>query len=106
MEQELLQKLTECIEFGKVNLTSPYPPQMKGQNGADELTVKALEQGISPQDVLTLGLMLGMEKVGRKFSENKIFVPQMLMSAKAISTALLQLNPIFCQGQQSKRALL
>jgi len=103
MEQELLQKLTECIEFGKVNITSPYPPQMKGQEGADELTLKALEQGISPQDVLTLGLMPGMEKVGKKFSENKIFVPQMLMSAKAMGTALLHLKPHFLSGAAKQK---
>lgn len=105
MEQELLQKLTECIEFGKVNITSPYPPQMKGQEGADELTLKALEQGISPQDVLTLGLMPGMEKVGKKFSENKIFVPQMLMSAKAMGTALLHLKPHFLSGAAKRKGI-
>ena len=103
MEQELLQKLTECIEFGKVNITSPYPPQMKGQEGAEEITFKALELGISPQDVLTLGLMPGMEKVGKKFSENKIFVPQMLMSAKAMGTALLHLKPHFLSGAAKQK---
>ncbi len=61
---EILPRLAECIEFGKINIASPYPPQMKGQEGADELTAKALAEGINPQDVLTLGLMPGMEKVG------------------------------------------
>jgi methanogenic corrinoid protein MtbC1 len=102
---ELLQKLSECIEFGKVNVMSPYPPQMKGQDGADELTFKALEQGISPQEVLTLGLMPGMEKVGKKFSENKIFVPQMLMSAKAMSTALMHLKPHFLSGAARQKGV-
>ena len=82
---EILPRLAECIEFGKINIASPYPPQMKGQEGADELTAKALAEGIIPQDVLTLGLMPGMEKVGLKFRENKVFVPQVLMSAKAMS---------------------
>ena len=36
---------------------------MKGYDGADEQTFKALKVGIRPQDVLTLGLMPGMEKV-------------------------------------------
>ncbi len=31
-----------CIEFGKINTASPYPPDMRGQEGADELTKKAL----------------------------------------------------------------
>jgi len=105
MEQELLQRLAECIEFGKINISSPYPPQMKGQEGADELTVKALEVGISPQNVLTFGLMIGMEKVGKKFSENLIFVPQMLMSAKAMGIALLHLKPHFLSGAAKQKGI-
>ena len=96
--QELLSKLSECIEFGKINLDSPYPPQLKGQEGADEITRKALEEGIAPQDILTSGLMPGMEKVGIKFRENKIFVPQVLMAARAMSVAMLHLKPFFISG--------
>ena len=100
---ELLVKLSECIEFGKINLASPYPPQMKGQDGADELTAKALAEGINPQDVLTLGLMPGMERIGIKFRENKVFVPQVLMSAKAMSTAMLHLKPHFLSGAAKQK---
>jgi methanogenic corrinoid protein MtbC1 len=100
---ELLSKLSDCIEFGKINLASPYPPQMKGLEGADELTAKALEQGINPQDVLTLGLMPGMERIGIKFRENKVFVPQVLMSAKAMSTAMLHLRPHFLSGAAKQK---
>ena len=95
---ELLIKLAECIEFGKINITSPYPPQMKGLEGADEITRKALEEGVLPQDILSKGLMPGMERVGIKFRENKIFVPQVLMSAKAMSTAMQHLKPHFLSG--------
>ena len=100
---EILPKLAECIEFGKINIASPYPPQMKGQEGADELTAKALAEGINPQDVLTLGLMPGMEKIGLKFRENKVFVPQVLMSAKAMSTAMLHLRPHFLSGAAKQK---
>jgi methanogenic corrinoid protein MtbC1 len=100
---EILPRLAECIEFGKINIASPYPPQMKGQAGADELTAKALAEGINPQDVLTLGLMPGMEKVGLKFRENKVFVPQVLMSAKAMSTAMLHLRPHFLSGAAKQK---
>ncbi len=95
---DLLNRLSDCIEFGKINLASPYPPQMKGQEGADEITKKALDEGIDPQDILTLGLMPGMERTGVKFRENKIFVPQVLMSAKAMSAAMLHLKPHFLSG--------
>lgn len=96
---DLLTQLSECIEFGKINLASPYPPQMKGQEGADEITRKALDEGISPQDILSKGLMPGMEKVGIKFRENKVFVPQVLMSAKAMNTAMVHLKPFFVTGE-------
>jgi len=100
---EILTQLSDCIEFGKINMASPYPPQMKGQEGADELTAKALAEGINPQDVLTLGLMPGMERIGLKFRENKVFVPQVLMSAKAMSTAMLHLKPHFLSGAAKQK---
>lgn len=100
---ELLSKLSDCIEFGKINMASPYPPQMKGQEGADEITRKALAEGINPQDILSLGLMPGMEKIGIKFRENKVFVPQVLMSAKAMSTAMIHLKPHFLSGAVKRK---
>lgn len=103
MTNELLIKLSECIEYGKINLASPFPPQMKGMEGADELTRKALEEGIDPQDILTLGMMPGMERIGVKFRENKVFVPQVLMSAKAMSTAMVHLKPHFLSGAAKQK---
>jgi len=100
---ELLTKLAECVEFGKINLASPYPPQMKGQEGADEITRRALEEGVNPQDILSLGLMPGMERIGVKFRENKVFVPQVLMSAKAMSTAMIHLKPHFLSGAAKQK---
>ena len=95
---ELLEKLLEAVEFGKVDLKSPYPPQLKGMDGSHELTLKAIEQGINPQEILEQALIPAMGKVGKKFSENKIFVPQMLMSAKAMGASMVQLKPFFATG--------
>lgn len=100
---EILNKLAECIEFGKINKAAPFPPNMKGQDGADELTAQALETGISPQDILSNGLMVGMEKVGIKFRENKIFVPQVLISAKAMGFAMNHLKPFFMSGEAKQK---
>ena len=96
---ELLSKIADCIEFGKINKAAPYPPQMKGQDGADELTKQAIDEGVNAQDILTKGLMIGMGKIGVKFRENKVFVPQVLMSAKAMSTAMIHLKPFFASGE-------
>jgi methanogenic corrinoid protein MtbC1 len=96
---DILERIAYCIEFGKINKLSPYPPDMKGQDGADEYTKAALEQGIPANDILQKGLVPGMQKVGIKFRENKIFVPQVLMSAKAMSTAMVHLKPFFQSGE-------
>lgn len=100
---ELLARIAECIEFGKINKVAPYPPNMKGQDGADELTRLALDEGVPAQRILTEGLMPGMEKVGIKFRENKVFVPQVLMSAKAMSTAMIHLKPFFLSGEVKEK---
>jgi methanogenic corrinoid protein MtbC1 len=96
--EEILEKLAYCVEFGKINQASPYPPDMRGQEGADELTKKALEMGVPPAQVLNKGLVVGMGKVGIKFRENKVFVPQVLMSAKAMSFGMMHLKPFFSDG--------
>jgi 5-methyltetrahydrofolate--homocysteine methyltransferase len=95
---DILGQISHCIEFGKINAASPFPPDMKGEVGADELTAMALEQGISPERILHEAMVTGMERVGRKFSENKVFVPHMLMSAKAMSTAMVHIKPFFLSG--------
>ena len=102
---EILEKIAYCIEFGKIDANSPYPPDMKGQEGADELTAKALESGIDPDEILHKGFITGMDRVGRKFSENKIFVPQMLMSAKAMSTAMNHIKPFFQSGEVKRKGV-
>jgi len=69
---------------------------MKGQTGADELTKEAIDNGISPGDILN-ALITGMGRIGEKFSKGKAFVPEMLMSAKAMSTGMTHLKPFLCQ---------
>ncbi|MGB5666885.1 MAG: cobalamin-dependent protein [Maribacter sp.] len=101
----ILEKISNCIEFGKINKVSPYPPNMKDMAGADELTQDALKQGFTADDILSKALIIGMEKVGIKFRENKIFVPQVLMSAKAMSTSMEHLKPIFAKGNTEKKGV-
>jgi methanogenic corrinoid protein MtbC1 len=101
--EEILEKLFESIEFGKADINSPYPPNLKGMDGSKEYTIHALNGGITPQRILEEALIPAMGKVGRKFSENKIFVPQMLMAAKAMSASMLQLKPYFASGELKTR---
>lgn len=102
---ELLEKLSVCVEFGKIDIKSPYPPAMKDQEGAFELTKSALDSGISPGEILEEALIPAMSRVGQKFSRNEIFVPQMLMSAKAMSSSMMHLKPYYLNGQAKRRGV-
>ena len=100
---ELLIKLSRCVELGKIDKVSPYPPDMKGQEGADELTRTALEQGIKPDDILEKSLIPAMASVGERFSRKEIYVPQMLMAAKAMNGAMKHIKPYFQSGETKRK---
>lgn len=103
---ELLEQLATCIERGKVNKTSPYPPDLREQDGAEELTAQALEAGLKPSDILQDALVKGMSVVGTKFSRNEVFVPDLLMAAKAMSSAMVQLRPYFESGEAQHKGTI
>lgn len=100
---EILDKIAYCVEVGKINKASPYPSDMKGQNGADELTREAILNGIRPDEILEKALIPAMANVGNKFSRQEIYVPQMLMSAKAMSGAMQHLKPFFLSGETKRK---
>ena len=96
---QILQQLSLCVERGRVNKDSNYPLDMKGMPGAVELTQQALDNGISAKDVLHNGFLPGMKIVGDKFRDGKIFLPEVLISAKAMSSAMELLKPYFQSGE-------
>jgi methanogenic corrinoid protein MtbC1 len=100
---EILQQLSHCVEFGKIDKISPYPPEMKGQDGADEIAKRALDEGLNPNDILEKALIPAMAIVGDKFSRKVIYVPQMLMAAKAMSNAMKHLKPFFQSGEAIRK---
>lgn len=100
---DILQKLAYCVENGKINKASPYPPNMKDQDGADELSKRALEEGTKPDEILENALIPAMANVGNKFSRKEIYVPQMLMAAKAMSSAMVHLKPFFQSGETKRK---
>ncbi len=57
-------------------------------------TVEALEKQIPPEDILNRGLIAAMEEVGQKFKEGDIFLPEVIMAAKAMQSALDCLRPV------------
>ena len=102
---DVLERLTTCIEFGKINRAFPFPAEMKGGDGAEELCRMALEQGIAPEEILNKALIPGMSRIGEKYSQGKAFVPEMLISAKAMSAAMKHLKPFFTSGAIKRRGV-
>jgi 5-methyltetrahydrofolate--homocysteine methyltransferase len=61
--------------------------------GVEETTREALAAGVSPQEVISRGLAPGMERVGEGFEQGEFFVPELLLSARAMRAALEVLRP-------------
>lgn len=98
MTAQLLVRIAWCVEKGKIDLRSPHPAEMKGEEGADELTRKALATGAEAQEILSHALIPGMQAVGEKFRNNEIYLPDVLMSARAMGAAMEHLKPHFKAG--------
>src|SRR5574338_89060 len=99
--ENILKQLSICIERGKLNKDSKFPADMKDLPGAIELTQQALDDGISAKAILDDGFLPGMKVVGEKFKNGKIFLPEVLISAKAMSSAMELLKPYFHSGEIS-----
>jgi len=102
---DLLESIRENVICGKVDQASKYPPQKRGEPGVAELVKQALESGTKAEDILKGALMPGMSVVGQRFKANEIFVPEVLMSAKAMKSGMEQLRPHFTQESQDDRGV-
>jgi 5-methyltetrahydrofolate--homocysteine methyltransferase len=61
--------------------------------GVREFTEKALADGISAKDILEKGLLPGMDIIAVKFTNNEVFVPEVLMAARAMNAGSALLKP-------------
>ena len=57
------------------------------------ITQQAIEEGVSPKEILEQGLIAGMEVVGRRFKTNEIYVPEVLIAARAMKAGMAILQP-------------
>ena len=78
---ENLNELYEAIRAGKL---AP----------AVEITKKAVAEGLSPNVIINDYMVKAMEEIGRRFEEGKVFVPNLLISARAMRGALDILKPL------------
>lgn len=67
---------------------------------AVEVTQKAIAEGVAPQVIINDYMIKAMGEVGQRFQDGKAFVPQLLMSARAMKGALELLKPLL-QGSAS-----
>jgi len=83
-----LTPLSEAIQTGK-------------RADATALTQQFIDEGIAPDDILQ-SMVQGMDVIGEKFSRNEVFVPEMLIAARAMKEAMVILEPKLVEsGHQS-----
>ena len=75
-----LELLSEAVSAGK-------------SKDAKALTQQALDEGAEPVDIVDKALVPAMAAVGEKFKNNEIFVPEMLVAARAMKEAMNLLEP-------------
>jgi 5-methyltetrahydrofolate--homocysteine methyltransferase len=78
---ELLRDLSDGLQSGDVARVT-------------KLTSMGLEQGLEPRTILDDGLIAGMSVVGEKFKQREIFLPDVLLAAKAMNAGLGLLKPL------------
>lgn len=81
-------ELVAAVENGKVKIVK-------------ELIAKALEEGAAPKEVLEEGLLPGMNNIGEKFKNNEVYVPEVLIAARAMTTGVNILKPLMTSGEMS-----
>ena len=77
----MLQQISQQLQAGKAKIVK-------------ELVRQAIEQGYTPQDILENGLLHGMGIIGEKFKKNEVFVPEVLVAARAMSQGTAVLKPL------------
>lgn len=78
---ELLNMISEKLQLGKAK-------------DVKALVTEAIEAGIPAADILAGGLMAGMSVVGERFRKNEIFVPEVLVAARAMNQGAALLKPL------------
>ncbi|MCP4608738.1 MAG: cobalamin-binding protein [Planctomycetes bacterium] len=63
------------------------------QSTAVEITKAALEEGTPPKSVLNDGLIAGMDVIGGRFKKNEVYIPEVLIAARAMKMAMEFLEP-------------
>jgi len=63
------------------------------QNAAVDMTKSALEDGMAQKSILDEGLIAGMDIIGDRFKKNEVYIPEVLIAARAMKMAMEVLEP-------------
>jgi len=77
----LFEEIAENLQKGKANIVK-------------ELVQKAIDEKHGAKDILEQGLMAGMNVIGVKFKNNEIFIPEVLIAARAMNAGAALLKPL------------
>ena len=91
MSQEMLDKLAEAVIKGETD-------------HAEALAKEALEKGLDPLQCITEGLTKGIQKVGELFGSGEYFLPELIVGADAMKSALDILEPALV-GDQAREVV-
>ena len=80
MAADIINEISELLQKGRAK-------------NVKALVEEALEQGVDPKEILNDGLLAGMMIVGGKFKRNEVFVPEVLVAARAMTAGLTVLEP-------------
>ena len=72
-------------------------------DGVRELTEKAIGQDIPAEEILNDGLVIGMNVVGEKFKNNEFFIPEVLISARAMKAGMELIRPLLVEAKVKSR---
>ena len=64
-----------------------------------ELTQQAIDEGLPAENILGNGLIAGMNVIGEQFRTHEIFLPDVLLAARAMHAGMALLEPLFLQGE-------
>ena len=90
MANAILTEISEKIQKGKTKDIKALVP-------------KALEEGVSASEILNEGLLDGMNIVGIKFKNNEVFVPEVLIAARAMKAGTDILKPYLVSDNVSAK---
>lgn len=87
---EILKGIAQAVLEGKVKETL-------------DLVTQGLEDGVEPLKLITDGLTVGLDQVGQKFDEGEYYLPDMMLAAEAMNSAINYLEPHLAKGKDGKQ---